>query len=189
MSLRTLSRWKAALAADGAAGLDRRPRRDRGARRTDPRLVRQIEDLTLTKPRASPATIHRVVAGTAAHLGCPAPSYSTVRDIVNALDPGLVTLALEGPTSYRDKYELALRRQAERPNAMWQCPPRLQTVGAVIWGVPHPPAPIAPVTRPRRRRARKPAGRWTSGPPRATTPSSWWDRHLADPVRVAPQIR
>lgn len=118
MSLRTLSRWKAALAADGAAGLDRRPRRDRGARRTDPRLVRQIEDLALTKPLASTATIHRVVAGTAAHLGCPAPSYSTVRDIVNALDPGLVTLALEGPTSYLDKYDWPC---AARPSDPTRC--------------------------------------------------------------------
>ena len=32
----------------------------------------------------------------------------------------MVTLALEGPASYRDKYELALRRAADRPNAMWQ---------------------------------------------------------------------
>ena len=52
--------------------------------------------------------------------GWPVPSYGVVRAIVGALDPGMVTLALEGPGSYRDKYELALRRQAERPNAMWQ---------------------------------------------------------------------
>lgn len=32
----------------------------------------------------------------------------------------MVTLALEGAASYRDKHELVLRRQAELPNAMWQ---------------------------------------------------------------------
>lgn len=50
----------------------------------------------------------------------PEPGYSTVRDIVTALDPGLVTLALEGPASYRDRHELVYRRRAERPNQIWQ---------------------------------------------------------------------
>ena len=49
-----------------------------------------------------------------------APSYATVREIVQALDPALVTLALEGPTAYRDKHELVFRRRAERPNHTWQ---------------------------------------------------------------------
>lgn len=39
---------------------------------------------------------------------------------LRTLDPGMVTLALEGAASYRDKHELVLRRQAELPNAMWQ---------------------------------------------------------------------
>lgn len=50
----------------------------------------------------------------------PAPSYAAVREIVQALDPALVTLALEGPASYRDRHELVLRRRAERPNQIWQ---------------------------------------------------------------------
>jgi len=36
------------------------------------------------------------------------------------LDPGLVTLALEGAASYRDRHELVYRRRAERPNQIWQ---------------------------------------------------------------------
>ncbi|MCT1460345.1 ECF-type sigma factor, partial [Aestuariimicrobium sp. p3-SID1156] len=40
--------------------------------------------------------------------------------IVRTLDPGMVTPALEGAASYRDKHELVLRRRAELPNAMWQ---------------------------------------------------------------------
>lgn len=39
---------------------------------------------------------------------------------MQALDPALVTLALEGPTSYRDRHELVFRRRAERPNHIWQ---------------------------------------------------------------------
>ena len=32
----------------------------------------------------------------------------------------MVTLALEGPASYRDRHELVFRHRAERPNALWQ---------------------------------------------------------------------
>ncbi|WP_254922867.1 DDE-type integrase/transposase/recombinase [Rhodococcus sp. OK302] len=39
---------------------------------------------------------------------------------MRALDPALVTLALEGPVSYRDRYELVLRRRADHPNQIWQ---------------------------------------------------------------------
>lgn len=47
-------------------------------------------------------------------------SYSTVRSIVAGLDPGMVTLAHHGASSYRDTYELVWRHRAERPNATWQ---------------------------------------------------------------------
>ncbi|HLS62068.1 MAG TPA: transposase, partial [Ruania sp.] len=66
------------------------------------------------------ATIHRKVTGICAAHGWSVPSYSVVWEIVRALDPGMVTLALEGAASYRDKHERVLRRQAELPNAMWQ---------------------------------------------------------------------
>lgn len=120
IGLRTLQRWKANFHAHGYAGLARDPRSDQGTRRLDHVLVKQIEDLGLAKPRASVATIHRVITKIAREQGTVPPSYSTVRNIVTALDPGLRTLALEGPTAYRDKYELAMRRRATTPNAMWQ---------------------------------------------------------------------
>src|SRR5699024_12689679 len=56
----------------------------------------------------------------ASRTGEKPPSYATVRSIVNALDPGMVTLALEGPASYRDRHELVYLHRAERPNALWQ---------------------------------------------------------------------
>ncbi|GAA0353941.1 transposase (fragment) [Micropruina glycogenica] len=43
-----------------------------------------------------------------------------MRAIVQGLDPALVTLALEGPASYRDQYELVYRFRADRPNHIWQ---------------------------------------------------------------------
>jgi len=120
MAERTLQRWLARYRTGGYAALADGTRTDHGVRRTTPELVRLVEGLALTSPRPSTATIHRQVSVHCAERGLPAPSYSVVRSIVNALDPGMVTLALEGPASYRDKHELLLRRRADRPNAIWQ---------------------------------------------------------------------
>lgn len=119
-SLRTLQRWKRAYMAGGIAALNPRRRVDAGSRRTDGEIVTFIERLALTRPRPSIATLHRLAVKEAGQLGRPAPSYASVRSIVQGLDPALVTLALEGPVAYRDRYELVLRRRAERPNATWQ---------------------------------------------------------------------
>ncbi len=48
------------------------------------------------------------------------PSYSVTWEIIHGIDAGMSTLASEGSASYRDKYELVLRRTAQQPNAMWQ---------------------------------------------------------------------
>lgn len=39
---------------------------------------------------------------------------------MDALDPAMLCLVHEGPTAYRDRYELIHRHRAERPNAVWQ---------------------------------------------------------------------
>ena len=120
VGLRTLERWKARYRAHGFAGLEPPPRADAGTHRLPADLIRVIEGLALSKPRPSIATVHRKVTGICGIRDWPIPSYSVVWDIVRTLDPGMVTLALEGAASYRDKHELVLRRQAELPNAMWQ---------------------------------------------------------------------
>lgn len=120
IGLRTLQRWKHAYTVDGVTGLEPTKRADSGRRRTRAELVVFVERLGLTKPRPGIATLHRLSVAEADRLGCPRPSYATVRSIVQGLDPALVTLALEGPTAYRDRYELVLRRRAVRPNATWQ---------------------------------------------------------------------
>ncbi len=66
------------------------------------------------------AFIHRQVFAAADRAGWPAPSYGTVYSIVRDLDPGLVTLAHDGPARYRDRYELVYRREAAAPNEVWQ---------------------------------------------------------------------
>lgn len=118
--LRTLQRWHQLYKTGGIAALESRPRRDAGSRRTPTELVAFLERLALTRPRPGIATLHRLVAAEAGRLELAAPSYATVRAIVHTLDPGMVTLALAGPASYRDRHELVFRHRAERPNATWQ---------------------------------------------------------------------
>ena len=120
VGLRTLERWHARYRTEGYTGLGTRRRADAGSHHLPSELVSLIEGLALSKPRPTIITIHRKISAICEEGGWPAPSYGVVRAIIADLDPGMVTLALEGPTSYRDKYELALRRQAEHPNAMWQ---------------------------------------------------------------------
>ena len=48
------------------------------------------------------------------------PSYGTVHAITATLDPGMVTLAQDGPTAFRDRFELVHRHYAAAPNAVWQ---------------------------------------------------------------------
>lgn len=120
IGLRSLERWHARYRTSGYAGLATRRRSDAGTHRLPGELVAFIEGLALSRPRPATVTIQRKVSSICDQQDWPVPSYGVVRTIVDALDPGTVTLALEGPASYRDKYELALRRQAERPNAMWQ---------------------------------------------------------------------
>jgi putative transposase len=79
-----------------------------------------IEGLALITPRLSVATIARRAAKVAAARGWRAPAYSTVHEVVTRLDPQLLTLAHDGPEAFRDRYELVYRRQAERPNEIWQ---------------------------------------------------------------------
>ncbi|WP_241986751.1 helix-turn-helix domain-containing protein [Cryobacterium fucosi] len=120
ISARTLQRWNQLYRGGGVSALDPHPRTDRGVRRTSAETVAFVERLALTRPRPSIATLHRLAAKDAQARELPAPSYATVRQIAQALDPALVTLALEGPVSYRDKHELVFRRRAEHPNQTWQ---------------------------------------------------------------------
>lgn len=118
--LRTLRSWVARYRQDGLTGLMRKPRGDQGQRRMPADLAQCIEGLALQTPPRSVASIHRTVADIARRNGWDAPSYATVYAIVRQLDPGLVTLAHEGTKAYQDTYDLIYRREASRPNEVWQ---------------------------------------------------------------------
>lgn len=120
IALRTARRWVARLRASGPAGLGRKRRSDTGRRRLAPDLVDLVEGLALTRPRLSIATIHRRARELARTRGWQGASYASVHAIITGLDPALVTLALDGDTAFRDRYEIIHRHRAERPNATWQ---------------------------------------------------------------------
>ena len=123
--LRTMQYWLQRYRQHGLAGLCRRrlpPSSDpsRPARRTAPQLVELIEGLALRTPPPSAAAVHRQVLTVAQQHGWVAPSYRTVYGIIRAIDPGLRTLAHEGAKAYQEAFDLLYRREATRPNEMWQ---------------------------------------------------------------------
>jgi putative transposase len=120
LAVRTVQRWVAQYRAQGLVGLARKTRSDTGTRQLPPDQVALIEGLALRRPRPSVATIHRQVAAVARERGWPVPSYARVYDIVRALDPALLTLAHGGTKAYGEAYDLVVRREASRPNEVWQ---------------------------------------------------------------------
>ena len=117
---RTAERWLTRYRQGGLAGLARPTRRDAGTHRVSADLVTLIEGMALKRPRSSAAAIHRRVGAVAKTEGWQVHSYSTVHAIITALDPGMMTLAQEGPAAFRDRFELVHRHRAEAPNAIWQ---------------------------------------------------------------------
>jgi putative transposase len=117
---RTLQRWLARYQAGGLAGLARVVRADRGRFRFPEPLRLLAEGLALRTPAMSAAHVHRQVAAVAEREGWPVPSYSSVYAIIRGIDPALRTLAAEGAKRYAEVFELVYRRQAARPNEIWQ---------------------------------------------------------------------
>jgi putative transposase len=121
LHLRTVSRWAENYHQSGLAGLCRQGRTDKNKRRQmSPTLQQFIEGLALQKPPLTAAAVHRQTAAVAARLGEPVPSYRTVHKVIRAMGPALVMLAHEGTKSYENRFDLVHRREAEKPNAMWQ---------------------------------------------------------------------
>jgi len=119
--VRTLQRWVARYRQSGLAGLVRKARTDRGTRRRIvPELQRLIEGLALQRPAPTAAFVHRRVCAIATQQGLALPSYRSVAAIIQALEPGLTTLAHAGPKVYGETFDLLFRREADHPNAMWQ---------------------------------------------------------------------
>ena len=117
---RTLQRWLARYRNTGLAGLAHTPRADQGRSRFPEPSRLLIEGLALRKPAASAAHVHRQVTEVAEREGWAVPSYATVYAIIADVDPALRTLAVEGSKRYAEVFELIYRRQAARPNEIWQ---------------------------------------------------------------------
>ena len=121
IALRTARRWVQLYRAYGLAGLARRGRADRGARRSvSAQGIAIIEGLALQRPLLSVAAMHREFAQWAAKAGQPTPSPDTVRRIVESIPLPLVTLGRQGEKAYRDTFDLVQRREASAPNEIWQ---------------------------------------------------------------------
>ncbi len=120
VSVRTAERWLARYRHGGLSSLARPTRRDAGTHRSPADLVALIEGMALKRPRSSAATIHRRISTVAVARGWRVPSYGAVHSIIGTLDPGMVTLAQDGPAAFRDRFELVHRHRAAAPNVVWQ---------------------------------------------------------------------
>jgi putative transposase len=121
LPLRTARRWLALYHEHGLAGLVRHPRNDRGLhRRLMPEVKALIEGLALRSPPPTAAFVHRQCTSIAVERGWKPPSYRAVYDAIMAMDPALLTLAHEGSKAYRETFDLLHRREATKPNEIWQ---------------------------------------------------------------------
>ncbi|MDN5544807.1 MAG: Mu transposase C-terminal domain-containing protein [Rhodococcus sp. (in: high G+C Gram-positive bacteria)] len=116
---RTARRWLTRYRAGGLVGLAHTTRTPPG-HHLDPDLILLIEGLALRKNSPTLTSITRTANVAAAARNRPPVSYGVVRAIITAMDPAALTLAREGASALRDKYELVYRRQSETPNQIWQ---------------------------------------------------------------------
>ena len=122
LPLRTAQRWVSRYRRFGLVGLTRAGRADQGKRRRLPDdLLRLAEGLALQRPPLGPGAdyreVCRVARGRAAN-SLPGITRSTTS--IRAIPEDLKTLALDGEKAYREAYDLVHRREAERPNQIWQ---------------------------------------------------------------------
>jgi putative transposase len=118
---RTAQHWAMLYRNFGLAALGRRGRSDRGGHRgLSSKILEIIEALALQKPSLPVAVIQRQASQIALDLGQKAPSYRVVRAVVKTIPADLLALAHEGKKAYSETFELVCRREADRPNVIWQ---------------------------------------------------------------------
>jgi putative transposase len=119
--LRTAQDWVSRYRRFGLVGLTRAGRADQGKRRRLADDLRHLaEGLALQRPPFSPGAIYREVCRVARDQGREPPGYHTVYNVIRAIPKDLKTLAVDGEKAYRAAYDLIHRREAERPNQIWQ---------------------------------------------------------------------
>ena len=118
---RTIRRWLNRYRRFGLAALARKVREDRGRRRAlSPQLLEVVEALALEVPPLPIAAIYRRICQIVRETGSVVPSCDVVYEVVREVPAGLLTLAHEGKKADSATFDLVHRREAERPNAIWQ---------------------------------------------------------------------
>lgn len=121
VNLRTAQRWVDLYRRDGLQALAQKQRVDRGSKRAmSQKMVETIEGLALERPRVPISAIYRELQEFAAKTGERLPSYPAVYRVVKAIPISLMTLAHSGTRMYCERFDLVHRREAARPNAIWQ---------------------------------------------------------------------
>lgn len=121
VSLSTVQRWMRVYREKGLSGLAPGGRADRGQVRGVPQeLIALIEGLGLERIGRPVTAIHALVSEVARVSDWPQPSYGQVYRILRGLPEDVKTLAREGPTGYRETYDVLYRREASRANGIWQ---------------------------------------------------------------------
>jgi len=117
--IRTLRRWVSQYNENGFAGLVRRKRKTRLTRIPE-EMSQLIEGLALQSSNRTVTCIKREIDARAIQKGWPTFGYHSLRRIIRNLEPGLLSLAHEGPKTYSDRFDLIYRRESTRPNETWQ---------------------------------------------------------------------
>jgi putative transposase len=121
VTLRTAQRWVERYRRDGLSSLSRKERIDQGSRRViSNRMLEMIEGLALERPRVPITAIYRELKEFATQTGEPLPSYPVVYRVVRAMPASILTLAHQGSRVYSESFDLVHRREASKPNAIWQ---------------------------------------------------------------------
>jgi putative transposase len=120
LPFRTAQRWVSRYRRFGLVGLTRTSRSDQGKRHVAEDLLRLAEALALQRPPFGASAVYREVCRVAQARGEEPPGYHTIYKVIRAIPEDLKTLALGGEKAYREAYDLVYRREAERPNQIWQ---------------------------------------------------------------------
>lgn len=122
VSTRTIWRRIKAHQAKGLQGLRRGVRSDKGQKRKiDETLREAIEGLYLRAPKPTVTWVHEQIIAACQSKVIPIPGYTVVWEVCRDLDNRLKVLAHAGDPVYEQNYDILIRREAERPNEVWQC--------------------------------------------------------------------
>lgn len=121
VSTRTVWRKLQAVDTKGLKGLLRASRSDKGRRRClSAKLQDVIEGLFLKSPKPTVTWVWEQVLEACAKNKEKAPSYSLVAEVCRKLDRRLKVLIHDSEEAFEKEFDQIIRRQAKRPNEMWQ---------------------------------------------------------------------